>query len=108
MVWFDKLTRDSGSSRVGSVERNRNPISWSLEGLHAMLQPRREKQQMARGRREGYTIARAYPRQLDSPSLVHRHRWAARIPEDNLPAFHFLPDFDRIKRRAEASRVAVA
>src|SRR5690349_12791460 len=72
-----------------------------------MLQPRREKQQMARGRREGYTIARAYPRQLDSRSFVHRHNWAARIAEDDLPAFHFLRHFHVIGGREEASRVAV-
>src|SRR2546427_6657246 len=62
---------------------------------------------MACGRREGYTIARSYPRQLDSRSLVHRHGWAARIPEDDLPAFHFLRDFHVVSGREEASRVAV-
>src|SRR6266566_597547 len=62
---------------------------------------------MARGWREGYTIARSYPRQLDSRSLIHCHGRAARIPEDNLPAFHFLRDSHVVSGREEASRVAV-
>src|SRR5881397_1977172 len=72
-----------------------------------MLQPRREYKQLAGGRRERDTNARAHPRKVDPGSFVHSHGRAARIAEDDLPAFHIRRDFHVVGAREKASRVAM-
>src|SRR5438034_7856612 len=95
------------TSRVAGVERDGDALSRSLEPLHAMLQPRWEKEKMAGGRRERDAHAGAHPGQFDPRSFVHRHSRAARITEDNLAAFDICWDLYVISGRNEASWMAV-
>src|SRR6185369_10652256 len=92
-------------SRVGGVERNGDAHSGTFETLHAMLEPRREKEQPTGYRRERNAQARAHPRQFDSRGFVHRDSWTTRIAEENLPTFHRPREFDVIDRREETARV---
>src|SRR5437899_12159533 len=62
---------------------------------------------MAGARGEGNAGARANPRQIDLRSFVHRHGGTARIPEDNLPAFHIRRDFHVVSGRKEAARMTM-
>src|SRR6266704_4715360 len=82
-----------GRSRVGSIERDGDALSGSLEALHPMLQPPREKEQAASCRREWNAQARTHPWQINSRGFIHRNGRAARIAEQNLPALHRPRDF---------------
>src|SRR5947207_14667277 len=53
---YISMTKRAGirlpGSRVGGVERDRDALARPCEPFHAMLQPRREKEQATGGRRE--------------------------------------------------------
>src|SRR5438034_7850275 len=108
---YISMTKRAGirlpGSRVGGVERDRDALARPCEPFHAMLQPRREKEQATSRWRKRNSQTGSHPGQIDSRSLVHRHGRAARVAEENLPALHGTRYLHIINGGDEAARMRV-